>query len=104
MNNQIEPRAIRTIRAYKLIRHFGIAQPTSYQLFIEAVGERLYAKLERPELAALVQALHLLGHERLMDQFAFGISRIHYLKRLVNHREKPESKTNNHYKAVAATL
>ena len=46
-------------------------------LFQEGVGEGLYPELEGSEVGRLVQALHLLGHERLMNRLALGISGIH---------------------------
>ena len=47
------------------------------ELIQECVGKRLDAELERHEVWRLVQALHLLGHERLMDRLALGIGRLH---------------------------
>ena len=46
-------------------------------LFQEGVGERLDAELEGAEVGGLVQALHLLGHERLVDRLALGVRGVH---------------------------
>lgn len=46
-------------------------------LFQEGVGEGLYTEFERTEVGRLVQALHLLGHERLVNWLALGIGGIH---------------------------
>ena len=46
-------------------------------LFQEGVGEGLYSELEGPEVGRLIQTLHLLRHERLMDWLTLGIGSIH---------------------------
>ena len=46
-------------------------------LFQEGVGESLNPELEGSEVGRLIQALHLLRHERLMDRLTLGIRSIH---------------------------
>ena len=47
-------------------------------LFQEGIRKGLYPELEGTEVGRLVQALHLFGHECLVDWFALRVRRVHY--------------------------
>ena len=46
-------------------------------LFQERICEGLYPELEWSEIRRLVEALHLLSHERLMDELALRVLSVH---------------------------
>lgn len=54
-------------------------EPTlSTYLLQKRVCERLDSEFEWSEIGRLIQSLHFLSHQRLVDRFPLGIGRVHY--------------------------
>lgn len=83
-------------RCSNLIRHVYT------NLFQESGGERLDAELERSEVGRLVQALHFLGHKRLVNLIALSVLRIHWVEQRISLEleSKPWSQSNSRFEHI----
>lgn len=61
-----------------LDRNFAFVEALGNELLAESSGESLDAELERSIVGALIQLLHFLGHQRLVNRFALGVGGVHW--------------------------